>query len=164
MNTLSPSQDAFISPFKLTTFGLLVSFTVIVLFKIAGPAASFALLLLPFALFCTVRYSVIFVILFILFSYFRIHEAFPVLMPFKIPKLLALASLFGIVWHLVLSKKLTPFWHPDHSASLFFFAWLTLCVMLVTYRGMAIEYWSSTLSKVLIMVFVISWWISFYGK
>lgn len=160
MNTLNPHQDAFISPFKLTTFGLLVSITVIALFKIAGPAAPFALLLLPFALFFTVRYSVIFVILFILFSYFRIHEAFPVLMPLKIPKLLALASLFGIVWHLVLSKKLTPFWHPAHSAFLFFFAWLTLCVMMATNRGMAIEYWSSTLSKVLIMVFVISWWLN----
>lgn len=29
---------------------------------------------------------------FIIFSYFRIHEAFPLLMPLKIPQLLALAA------------------------------------------------------------------------
>ncbi|AIY66652.1 oligosaccharide repeat unit polymerase [Pseudoalteromonas piratica] len=160
MHTLSQQHNASTSPFKLAIMGLLVSITVIALFQIAGPAAPFALLLLPFALFFTIRYSVIFVILFILFSYFRIHEAFPVLMPLKIPKLLALASLFGIVWHLVLSKKLSPFWHPAHTVFISFFLWLTICVLMATNRGMAIEYWSSTLSKVLIMVFVISWWVN----
>ncbi|MEI4551623.1 oligosaccharide repeat unit polymerase [Pseudoalteromonas spongiae] len=159
MDTLS-QQHLSKSPIKLALLGILISVTIIGLFKVAGPAAPFALLMLPFALYFTVRFSVIFVILFILFSYFRIHEAFPVLMPLKIPKLLALASLFGIAWHLFLSKKLTPFWHPAHSAFMFFFAWLTLCVMMATNRGMAIEYWSSTLTKVLIMVFVISWWIN----
>ncbi|WP_372765759.1 O-antigen ligase family protein [Pseudoalteromonas sp.] len=160
MNTLNLSHAELMSPYKLIILGLLVSFTVIALYKIAGPAAPFAFLMLPFALFFTVRFSVIFVILFILFSYFRIHEAFPVLMPFKIPKLLALASLFGIVWHLILSKKLTPFWHPAHSVFMLFFIWLTLCVMMATNRAMAIDYWISTLSKVMIMVFVISWWVN----
>lgn len=148
------------SKLSLVIMGLVTSFIIIYLYRTLGPAAPFALVMLPFALFFTVRYSVFFVILFILFSYFRIHEAFPVLMPLKIPKLLALASLFGIAWHLVLSKTLTPFWHPTHSSFLMFFTWLTVCVFMATNRGMAIEYWSSTLTKVLIMVFVISWWIN----
>ena len=80
MDTLS-QQHLSKSPIKLALLGILISVTIIGLFKVAGPAAPFALLMLPYALYFTVRFSVIFVILFILFSYFRIHEAFPVLMP-----------------------------------------------------------------------------------
>lgn len=79
--------------------GILITFAVAVTYATVGPIAVFALLLLPFAAFTAVKVSVAFIILFILFSYFRLHEAFPILMPFKIPKLLALASclvLFGI--------------------------------------------------------------------
>ncbi|URQ88898.1 O-antigen ligase family protein [Pseudoalteromonas sp. SCSIO 43101] len=140
--------------------GILVTLLVVVTYAILGPIAVFALLLLPFAAFTAVKVSVAFIILFILFSYFRLHEAFPFLMPFKIPKLLALASLLGIAWHLFISQKLKPHWHTNHLIFFVWFIWLTVCVFSASNRGLAMEYWSGVLTKVLIMVFAISWWMS----
>ena len=140
--------------------GLLVTILVSVLYFLFGPIAAFALLLLPFAGFLAVRLSTVFVILFILFSYFRIHEAFVVLMPLKIPKLLAIASLLAIAWHLFISKTLKPHWSSTHLIFVIWFAWLTVCVFSASNRGVAIEYWSGVLVKVFIMVFAISWWLT----
>lgn len=136
------------------------SFVLVYLYYLAGPILAFVLLLLPFAAVLAVRISTVFVILFILFSYFRLHEAFPVLMPFKIPKLLALASLVGIVWHLFISQQLKPYWHKGHLYFLILFIWLTVCVFMASNRGLAMTYWNGTLTKVFLMVFVISWWIN----
>ncbi len=140
--------------------GILVTLLVVATYVLLGPIAVFALLLLPFAAFTAVKVSVAFIILFILFSYFRLHEAFPFLMPFKIPKLLALASLLGIVWHLFISQKLKPHWHTNHLIFFIWFVWLTVCVFSASNRGLAMEYWSGVLTKVLIMVFAISWWMT----
>ncbi|KPH64107.1 O-antigen ligase family protein [Pseudoalteromonas porphyrae] len=138
----------------------LVTFLVVGLYLQLGPIAVFAFLILPFAAFTAVKVSVAFIILFILFSYFRLHEAFPVLMPLKIPKLLALASILGIVWHLFISKKLKPHWSTTHLIFVIWFVWLTVCVFSASNKGIAIEYWSGVLVKVLIMVFAISWWMT----
>lgn len=145
---------------QLVINGIVVTVLVISTYSLLGPIAVFALLLLPFAAFTAVKVSVAFIILFILFSYFRLHEAFPVLMPLKIPKLLALASLLGIAWHLFISQKLKPHWHTNHLIFFAWFIWLTICVFSASNRGLALEYWSGVLIKVLIMVFAISWWMT----
>lgn len=145
---------------QLVINGIVVTVLVISTYSLLGPIAVFALLLLPFAAFTAVKVSVAFIILFILFSYFRLHEAFPVLMPLKIPKLLALASLLGIAWHLFISQRLKPHWHTNHFIFFAWFIWLTICVFSAANRGLALEYWSGVLIKVLIMVFAISWWMT----
>ncbi len=139
---------------------VIISFIVIFIYKKYGLIYSLFFLLSPFAIFLVIKNSVIFVILFILFSYFRIHEAFPVLMALKIPKLLALASILGVLWHLFLTKKIKPFWNNYHSVFFIYFIWITLCVLLATNRNLSMEYWSSTLTKIFIMFFIISWWIN----
>ncbi|MBE0368229.1 O-antigen ligase family protein [Pseudoalteromonas aurantia] len=145
---------------QLLISGGLAALLVLVLYKTIGPIAAFAIIVMPFAAFTAVRVSTAFVILFILFSYFRLHEAFPVLMPFKIPKLLALASLLGIFWHLFITKQLKPHWNSCHILFFALFIWLTVCVFAASNRGLAIEYWAGILTKVFIMVFAISWWMT----
>ncbi|RJE77481.1 hypothetical protein BGP78_00300 [Pseudoalteromonas sp. MSK9-3] len=145
---------------QLLLSGALATLLVLALYKIIGPIAAFAIIIMPFAAFTAVRVSTAFVILFILFSYFRLHEAFPVLMPFKIPKLLALASLLGIFWHLFITKQLKPHWNSCHILFFALFIWLTVCVFAASNRGLAIDYWSGILTKVFIMVFAISWWMT----
>jgi probable O-glycosylation ligase (exosortase A-associated) len=140
--------------------GIAITVLVLVLYSLFGPIAAFALLLLPFAGYMAVKMSTVFIILFILFSYFRLHEAFVFLMPLKIPKLLALGSLLGIAWHLFISKQLKPHWSSTHTMFVVWFVWLTVCTFTATNRGIAIEYWSGVLVKVLIMVLAISWWIT----
>lgn len=140
--------------------GLLITALTLVLYILFGPIAAFALLLLPFAGYLAVKISTVFIIFFILFSYFRLHEAFVFLMPLKIPKMLALASLLGITWHLFISKTLKPHWSSTHLIFVIWFAWLTVCVFSATNKGLAIEYWIGVLVKVFIMVFAISWWLT----
>jgi probable O-glycosylation ligase (exosortase A-associated) len=147
------------APIQQWAMATLGTATVAAIFVLGGIVPSIGLVLLPVAGFLAIRFSAIFIVFFILFSFFRLHEAFPVLMPFKIPKLLALASLLGIFWHLFISQKLTPRWHNALLIFVVFFVWLTLSCFLATNRALAIEYWSGTLSKIFIMVFVISWWI-----
>ena len=140
--------------------GLFVMTLTLMLYMRFGPIAAFALLLLPFAGFLAVKISTVFIILFILFSYFRLHEVFVVLMPLKIPKMLALASLLAIAWHLFISKSLKPHWSSTHLVFVIWFLWLTVCVFSASNKGMAIEYWTGVLVKVFIMVFAISWWLT----
>ena len=140
--------------------GLFVMTLILMLYMRFGPIAAFALLLLPFAGFLAVKISTVFIILFILFSYFRLHEVFIVLMPLKIPKMLALASLLAIAWHLFISKSLKPHWSSTHLVFVIWFVWLTVCVFSASNKGMAIEYWTGVLVKVFIMVFAISWWLT----
>ena len=140
--------------------GLFVMTLTLMLYMRFGPIAAFALLLLPFAGFLAVKISTVFIILFILFSYFRLHEVFVVLMPLKIPKMLALASLLAIAWHLFISKSLKPHWCSTHLVFVIWFVWLTVCVFSASNKGMAIEYWTGVLVKVFIMVFAISWWLT----
>ncbi|WP_276755270.1 O-antigen ligase family protein [Pseudoalteromonas marina] len=140
--------------------GLFVMTLTLMLYMRFGPIAAFALLLLPFAGFLAVKISTVFIILFILFSYFRLHEVFVVLMPLKIPKMLALASLLAIAWHLFISKLLKPHWSSTHLVFVIWFVWLTVCVFSASNKGMAIEYWTGVLVKVFIMVFAISWWLT----
>lgn len=140
--------------------GLFVMTLTLMLYMRFGPIAAFALLLLPLAGFLAVKISTVFIILFILFSYFRLHEVFVVLMPLKIPKMLALASLLAIAWHLFISKSLKPHWNSTHLVFVIWFVWLTVCVFSASNKGMAIEYWTGVLVKVFIMVFAISWWLT----
>lgn len=144
---------------KQWLIGLLGTTVIISAYYSAGILIAFALVLMPVAATLAVRISSVFLVLFILFSYFRLHEAFPVLMPFKFPKLLALASLVGIGWHLFVTQQLKPFWHSSLMIFSLLFLWLTVSTFSAVNPGIAIAYWSGTLTKVFIMVFAISWWI-----
>ena len=96
---------------------------------------------------------------FIIFSFFRIHEAFIFLMPFKIPLLLALASLGALGWHLVITRKIQPFITPELKWFLVFFALVTLGLLFASNRGMAISMYTGSYSKIAIMVFAIAWMV-----
>lgn len=96
---------------------------------------------------------------FIIFSFFRIHEAFPFLMPFKIPLLLALASLTALGWHLVITRKIQPFMTSELKWFLVFFGLVTVGLMFASNRGMAIGMFTGSYSKIAIMVFAIAWMV-----
>ena len=96
---------------------------------------------------------------FIIFSFFRIHEAFPFLMPFKIPLLLALASLGALAWHLIITRSIKPFLTEELKWFLLFFALVTIGLGFASNRGMAIGMYTGSYSKIAIMVFAIAWMV-----
>lgn len=64
---------------------------------------------LPLGALFVLRNPFFMVLMFIIFSFFRIHEVFPFLSPLKLPLLLALGSLVSIGWAVFLQKSVKPF-------------------------------------------------------
>ena len=94
---------------------------------------------------------------FIIFSFFRIHEAFPVLLPFRIPQLLAILTLLSLSWHYYGTRLIRPFWSIELMLFAWFFALCTIGVIFATDRPTAWAYWSGTYVKIAIMVLAITW-------
>ncbi|TCS42374.1 O-antigen ligase family protein [Reinekea marinisedimentorum] len=118
------------------------------------------LLVLPLmvpAAWAVLRFPVWVCLGFIVFSFFRIHEAIPALLPLKIPQLLALAA-FGVLgWHLFLTEKIKAYWHPLMGLLLMFFILIVFGAFMATDRGSAMAILQGSYVKVIAMVFAIAW-------
>ncbi len=94
---------------------------------------------------------------FIIFSFFRIHEAFRFLIPLHIPLLLALASLGVLGWHLFITREIKYFWTPQLSRFAAFFGLVTIGLIFASNRPAAMSAYTSTYIKIAIMAIAISW-------
>ena len=128
-------------------------------FAIPHPIVIAVLAILPIAIVLVLKLPFMVCLGFILFSFFRLHEAFPVLMPFKIPLLMALASLGALAWHLIITRSIKPFLTPELSWFLAFFIIVTLGIAFASNRGLAIAAYTGNYLKITIMVFAIAWLI-----
>jgi putative inorganic carbon (HCO3(-)) transporter len=128
-------------------------------FAVPHPIVIAVLAILPIALVLILKLPFMMCLGFILFSFFRLHEAFPVLMPFKIPLLMALGSLIALAWHLIITRSIKPFLTPELSWFLVFFICVTLGIAFASNRGIAIAAYTGSYVKMATMVFAISWLI-----
>jgi probable O-glycosylation ligase (exosortase A-associated) len=112
-----------------------------------APVAALIALRIPFQL-C---------LAFIIFSFFRIHEAFPFLLPLKLPLALAASTLTALLWHTLGTRKIRTFWPNELNLFAVFFVLVTIGTMLAINRPMATGYWKDTYVKIAIMVFAIIW-------
>lgn len=124
---------------------------------IPHPAVGAAMALAPLAIVGILHAPFLMVLLFVIFSFFRIHEAFPVLMPLRIPLMLALSALFVLGWHIVITQKIQPFWRPEMKWFAAFFAWVSIGVILAVQPAIAIESFTSAYSKIGLMTLAIAW-------
>ena len=113
--------------------------------------------ILPFALWGVVNYSFYIVLGFVTFSFFRIHEVFPLLEPFKIPLLLALAALFVIFLRGTVTRNLHPYWCPQFSFLMLFFLIVTIAIPFSSNVSVAITAWTGVYSKIILITFVVAW-------
>ena len=93
---------------------------------------------------------------FILFSFFRLHEAYPFLEPLKLPMLLALGTISVLGAHFV-TRRIQPYWRPELTWLSWFFAHTTISIFFSAGRPVAMAYWTDTYVKIFIMVFAIAW-------
>ena len=128
-------------------------------FVVPHPVVIAVLAIVPIALVLVLKLPFMVCLGFILFSFFRLHEAFPELMPFKIPLLMALASLAALAWHLIITRSIKPFLTPELSWFLAFFILVTLGIAFASNRGLAIAAYTGNYVKITIMVFAIAWLI-----
>jgi putative inorganic carbon (HCO3(-)) transporter len=96
-------------------------------------------------------------LLFVIFSHFRIHEAFPFLFDMHIPQFLAIVTLASLIWHLLFVKSIKPFWSSEMALLVIFFLIATLGVAFAIDRPAAVEYWTGTFVKIIIMAIAIAW-------
>jgi hypothetical protein len=127
------------------------------LWVLPTPVASIAVALLPIALLLSIRQPFLMCVLFITFSYFRIHEAYPYLYPLRLPQALGTLSVFAFIWHVLLTRSIKPFWPRELKLFCIFFALTTLETVLATDTNVAFAYWSSTYWKIGIMTLAIAW-------
>ena len=124
---------------------------------IAHPVLVLPLTILPLAILFVFRIPIWLCLGFVAFSFFRLHEAFPVLMPLRIPQLLALPTLLVLFWHIGVKKQVLPYWTPGLTAFATFFVIVTLGIPFASNVGMAMEYWTATYIKIGIMTIAIAW-------
>ena len=117
--------------------------------------------LLPIGVWFVLRQAVLVVILFIAFSFFRIHEAIPVIMPFKFPLLLALGSLFVVAVRLILTRTMQIEWTRELTFLTIFFVLVTIGILFSKNKDIGFEYWKSTYIKIYIMTLAGFWMLEY---
>ena len=120
------------------------------------PVVPLALGLAPLGAMVAARIPFILGLLFILFSFFRLHEAFPFLMPFKFPFLLAAGTLFSVGINLIF-QKIRPNWDSLFAPFICLFLLVTIGIFFSTNPGESAAFWKGTYIKIAIMVFALSW-------
>lgn len=94
---------------------------------------------------------------FIIFSFFRIHEAFPQLYAFKIPQLLALGALAVTGWHITITHNIKIYWNSHFTGFAVFFILVSIGILFASNRGEAIASWTGNFIKIGIMTLIIAW-------
>jgi len=120
------------------------------------PVIAPALALLPVLMIVAIRQACVLGILFVAFSFFRLHEVVPQLMPLKLPLLLALGVLGTLAWNLAF-RRTTTYWDGLFTPFLIFFGLVTIGVFAGTNTGNAFGYWKDTYVKIAIMVIALAW-------
>ena len=121
------------------------------------PAIAVIAGVLPFAIVMVLRQPFLMVLLFVVFSFFRIHEVLPQLYNFKIPLLLSLASIAALSWHIGITRKVRIYWRPEFTLITIFFVLTTIGVVAASNRPVAIEYFKAIYWKIMLMTFAIAW-------
>jgi len=121
------------------------------------PALVVVIGILPLALMFVLKQPFLMVLLFVIFSFFRIHEVFPQLYNFKIPLMLSMASLAALSWHVGITGKIKTYWRPELTAITLFFVMIVVGVLLASNRPVAIEYFKGIYWKIIVMTFAIAW-------
>lgn len=96
-------------------------------------------------------------LMFVVFSFFRLHEVFPQLYTLRIPLLLSLASLGLLGWHIFISKRIKPYWTLELTIFTLFFILTTLGIVFASNRSLAMEYYIDVYIKIAIMTIAIAW-------
>ncbi len=124
------------------------------------PILIVALCFAPLALLFVLNQTFWLVTLFVIFSFFRIHEAFPVIYNFKIPLLLSLGALAALAFHLLISRQITAFWHPSLKWLCIFWGLVIIGIIFASSRDIAITVFKNTYWKIIIMTLAITWLIT----
>ena len=124
--------------------------------KVQNPFLILAISIAPIAIIFVLWKPFLMVLLFVVFSFFRLHEVFPQIYNFKIPLLLSLAYLFSLFWHVAISKKIEIYCTKDLFSISIFFLLVVIGVIAASNRPVAIEYFKGIYWKIALMTYAIA--------
>jgi putative inorganic carbon (HCO3(-)) transporter len=122
---------------------------------IGNPVVLVAIGLVPIVAVIAFRGPFLLCLAFILFSFFRLHEAFPILNPLHIPQMLAIGTLL-VLGTLLVFRRIEIAWTRELKLFSIFFVLITIGMFPSTGRDLAFSYWMDTFVKIGIMVFAIA--------
>lgn len=158
MTVLTSINDRPNSRFSGATLVVLCCSLISLIWYIApNPVVALVLCALPLGILFVLNHMFWLVIFFVLFSFFRIHEVIPALYPLKIPLLLSAGALVALAWHSLVSRRLTPYWHPSLSWLAAFWILILIGIALASNRPIAIEYFKNIYWKIMVMTLAIVW-------
>jgi probable O-glycosylation ligase (exosortase A-associated) len=94
---------------------------------------------------------------FIVFSFFRIHEAYPFLYNLHLPFLLGAATVLGLSAHVFVVRSVKPAWSPELVWFAAFFVLATAGVAFAYNRDVSWAFWSDVYWKIGLMTFAVAW-------
>ncbi|MFS1442632.1 MULTISPECIES: O-antigen ligase family protein [unclassified Vibrio] len=132
----------------------------VVWYFVPHPAVIVALALLPLAGLFVLNKTFWLVLLFVVFSFFRIHEAIPQLYSLKIPLMLSLGALSALLWHALISKELKIFWHPCLNWLAIFWGLVFIGIIFASNRAIALAEFKGVYWKIMVMTLAIVWLVN----
>lgn len=121
------------------------------------PLVPVAVAVAPIVLVVALSRPYLICLLFIAFTYFRIHEAYPALQPLQIPMVLAALTMLTVFWNIAIVRSVKPYLSTELALFLVFFVIVTIGVAFAINRPLAFEYWSGTYWKIVAVSTAIAW-------
>ncbi|SMY32270.1 O-Antigen ligase [Photobacterium malacitanum] len=136
---------------------LLVSLIIgIIWYFLPHPVFIIVIGIIPIAAYYSLNNPFFIVLLFILFSFFRLHEVFPFLYDFKIPKYLSIISLAAFIWQIFIQRNIQLFWCREFTLITTFLMIIMIGIVFAVDRPLAFESFKNTYWKIIIMTFAIA--------
>lgn len=121
------------------------------------PITAIVLGLLPVAIIFAMRLPFYMILLFFIFSFFRIHEVHPQLESLKLPLLFSLGALGGLCYQIFISEELATWWSDDFKPLLLFAGLVTVTLPIAHYPSIAFAYFNGIYWKIIVMTFGMIW-------
>ncbi|MFA0569575.1 O-antigen ligase family protein [Vibrio gallaecicus] len=132
----------------------------VVWYLVPHPLVAIVISFLPLGALFVINKTFWLVIMFVVFSFFRIHEAIPVLYSLKIPLLLSLGALSALLWHALISKELKMYWHHSLTWLAIFWGLVFIGIIFASNRPIAIEQFKGIYWKIIVMTLAIVWLVN----
>ena len=129
-------------------------------YLVPHPVVVIVLAFIPLGALLVINRAFCFVLLFVVFSFFRIHEALPVLYPMKIPLLLSVGALSALLWHAFVSKELKIFWHHSFNWLAIFWVLTIIGIVFASNRPIALAEFKGIYWKIIVMTLAIMWLVN----
>jgi len=121
------------------------------------PHSALMMAIIPVAILVVIALPFELVLLFVIFSFFRIHEVIPSLYSLKIPLMLSLAAISSLLWHIAISRKIRLWWNTELSLISVFFVLVIIGVLMASNRTVALSYFNGIYWKIALMTYAITW-------